>query len=162
MDILDFLNTATWLIVLGVILAIICYLVTEYVEYRKRRQENRRPENPNVTTEKHEGDLTEENRGEDRNAVSFYLSIMLGLLGSFVTATLVEIGKGLLQNPLPKLEISYFAILFCASSFAFFQITKFAMERFGVRRGLNAFDKAIAICIILGIYTIIWVDIIAR
>jgi hypothetical protein len=135
------------LIILGVVLATVCYLVAD----RERQPAKPAKSEPSITTEESK---------EDRNAVNFFLSIMIGLVGGFVTATLTQMVKGLFQNPLSKLEVTYWAIMFAIASSLFFQLAKLAMKRFGVQRGLRAFDAVGVICIALGIFTIIVVNLI--
>lgn len=90
-----------------------------------------------------------------RDAFSFYLGIMVGVIGNFLVSSIFEFSKAILEKANWNI-LFYWAIMFIVSSIAFFQTTKLAMGRFEIPPSLpQAFNIATVICIVLGIIPLV-------
>ena len=152
-----FLETIV-LLLLSVFLAIICYLVSEFI---LQKSEQKRP---NVKSEKH--DVTTENPKKNevsKEALNFYLVIMIGgLFVGFFVYTISETFNAMLDKVYTKnfptpIGISW-AILLIASSILLWQLLKWVMGKLYQTpvKILKYFDMATVAFCIMGILAIIF------
>jgi len=89
-----------------------------------------------------------------RDVLSFFVGIMIGILGNFLVSTAIEMSKAIFEE---SNFLWYWALMFIFSSVFTFQLIKWAVRRLGIaQRELRAFDIATIILVLLGIFVIVW------
>lgn len=92
-----------------------------------------------------------------RDMFTFFVGIMVGILGNFLVSTTIEIAKATFEKGNISDILWYWALMFIISSVFTFQLTKWAVRRFGIaERELRAFDIATIILVLLGFFVIVW------
>lgn len=85
-----------------------------------------------------------------RETLSFYLGIMVGVIGNFLVSSIFEFSKAMFQRAEANMML-YGALMFIVSSVAFFQATKMALRLLNVEVSLRMFDVATIVCVVLGL-----------
>jgi hypothetical protein len=99
---------------------------------------------------------------EKEKAIDFIYGIFVAIVGSLLVSSIIEFDNAVFGN-WSSLVIGYWNFMFILSSFAFFQVSKIIIKKYGVKKStLRAFDIGTIVCILIGIYVMAWDIIVVR
>lgn len=94
-----------------------------------------------------------------RDILAFYVGVIVGVVGNLLASTIVEIVNNIFKgmNASGEIIIAYWGFMFAVTSVLFFGLIKWALRRLEVEeRELRAFDIGIVVCVLVGIFVIVY------